>query len=44
MKTFVEYNNYVSPGVGENQLRGSVVHRNLTGNGDVLSLGFGASA
>lgn len=41
---YVEYNNYVSPGVGENQLRGTVSHRNLTGNGDVLSLGFGASA
>jgi hemolysin activation/secretion protein len=44
LKAFVEYNNYVSPGVGENQLRGMVVHRNLTGNGDVLSMGFGASA
>lgn len=44
MKAFVEYNNYVSPGVGEHQLRGTVVHRNLTGNGDVLSMGFGASA
>lgn len=40
MKAFVEYNNHVSPGVGENQLRGTVVHRNLTG----LSMGFGASA
>ncbi|MGZ9159465.1 MAG: ShlB/FhaC/HecB family hemolysin secretion/activation protein, partial [Nitrospira sp.] len=44
MKAFVEYNNYVSPGVGENQLRGTMVHRNLTGNGDVLSVGFGSSA
>lgn len=44
MKAFVEYNNYVSAGVGENQLRGTAIHRNLTGNGDVLSVGFGASA
>ncbi|MGC3973449.1 MAG: ShlB/FhaC/HecB family hemolysin secretion/activation protein [Nitrospira sp.] len=44
VKAFVEYNNYINPGVGENQLRGTVIHRNLTGNGDVLSLGFGASA
>lgn len=44
MKAFVEYNNHVSAGVGENQLRGTVIHRNLTGNGDVLSMGFGASA
>lgn len=44
VQMFAEYNNYVSPGVGENQLRGTVVHRNLTGNGDVLSVGFGASA
>jgi hemolysin activation/secretion protein len=44
IRAFVEYNNHINPGVGENQLRGTVVHRNLTGNGDVLSLGFGASA
>lgn len=44
IKAFMEYNNYVSPGVGENQLRGTMVHRNLTDNGDVLSLGFGSSA
>ncbi|HQR14682.1 MAG TPA: ShlB/FhaC/HecB family hemolysin secretion/activation protein [Nitrospira sp.] len=44
VKAFVEYNNYINPGVGENQLRGTVIHRNLTGNGDLLSLGFGASA
>jgi hemolysin activation/secretion protein len=44
VKMFAEYNNYVSPCVGENQLRGTAIHRNLTGNGDVLSVGFGASA
>ncbi|MBA3754010.1 MAG: ShlB/FhaC/HecB family hemolysin secretion/activation protein, partial [Nitrospira sp.] len=44
VRGFVEYNNHTNPGVGENQLRGTVIHRNLTGNGDVLSLGFGASA
>jgi len=41
---FAEYNNYINPSVGENQLRGTVIHRNLTGNGDVLNVGFGASA
>ena len=44
IRAFVEYNNYTNPGVGENQLRGTVIHRNVTGYGDVLSLGFGASA
>lgn len=43
-RAFVEYNNYINPTVGENQLRGIVAHRNLTGRGDILSLGFGASA
>lgn len=44
VKAFVEYNNFINPGVGENQFRGTVIHRNFTGRGDVLSLGFGASA
>lgn len=43
-RAFVEYNNYINPTVGENQLRGTVAHRNLTGRGDVLGLSFGASA
>jgi hemolysin activation/secretion protein len=41
---FVEYNNFINPTVGENQLRGTVAHNNLTGRGDVLSVSFGASA
>ena len=43
-RAFVEYNNYLNPTVGENQLRGTIAHRNLTGHGDVLSASFGASA
>lgn len=43
-RAFVEYNNYINPTVGENQLRGTVAHNNLTGHGDILSLSFGASA
>ena len=43
-RAFVEYNNYINPTVGENQLRGTIVHRNLTGHGDVLSVSFGSSA
>ena len=43
VRAFVEYNNYINPTVGENQLRGTVAHRNLTGRGDVLSMSFGAS-
>jgi hemolysin activation/secretion protein len=43
-RAFVEYNNYINPTVGENQLRGTVAHRNLTGHGDILSFSFGASA
>jgi hemolysin activation/secretion protein len=43
VRAFVEYNNYINPTVGENQLRGTVAHRNFTGRGDVLSMSFGAS-
>ncbi len=43
-RAFVEYNNYLNPTVGENQLRGTIAHRNLTGHGDVLSVSFGGSA
>ena len=43
VRAFVEYNNYINPTVGENQLRGTMAHRNLTGRGDVLSMSFGAS-
>ena len=43
-RAFVEYNNYLNPTVGENQLRGTIAHRNLTGHGDVLNVSFGASA
>ncbi len=43
VRAYVEYNNYINPTVGENQLRGTVAHRNLTGRGDVLSMSFGAS-
>jgi hemolysin activation/secretion protein len=41
---YAEYNNYLNPTVGENQLRGTVVHNNVTGHGDILNLGFSASA
>lgn len=44
IRAFVEYNNYINPTVGENQLLGAVAHNNLTGRGDILSLSFGASA
>lgn len=43
IRAYVEYSNYINPTVGENQLRGTVAHRNLTGRGDVLSMSFGAS-
>ena len=43
-RAYVEYNNYINPTVGENQLRGTVAHRNLTGHGDILAVSFGASA
>jgi hemolysin activation/secretion protein len=41
---YVEYNDYITPTVGENQFLGTVVHDNLTGNGDTLRVTFGASA
>ena len=44
LRAFVEYNNYINPTVGENQLRGTITHNNLTGRGDILSASFGASA
>jgi hemolysin activation/secretion protein len=44
VRVFAEYNNHISPGVGEHQLRETMVHRNLSGNGDILSVGFGSSA
>ena len=44
IRAFVEYNNYISPTVGENQLRATVVHNNLTGHGDILGFSFGSSA
>jgi hemolysin activation/secretion protein len=43
-RAFVEYNNFINPTVGENQLKGTVAHNNVTGRGDVLSVSFGASA
>ena len=43
-RAYVEYNNYINPTVGENQLRGTVAHNNLTGHGDILSVSFGGSA
>jgi len=42
-RSYAEYNNYINPTVGENQFRGTVQHRNVTGNGDILSVTFGAS-
>jgi len=42
-RSYAEYNNYINPSVGENQFRGTVQHRNVTGNGDILSVTFGAS-
>ncbi len=43
-RALVEYNNFVNPTVGENQLKGTVAHYNLSGRGDVLRFTFGASA
>lgn len=40
----VEFNNYQSPSVGEEQGLLTVAHRNLTGSGDVLSVTYGRSA
>ena len=42
-KLFFEYNNYQSPSVGENRGLITLEHRNLTGNGDLLSAQWGRS-
>jgi hemolysin activation/secretion protein len=40
----LEFNNYQSPTVGAEQGLITVAHRNLTGNGDVLSVTYGRSS
>ncbi len=40
----LEVNNYQTPLVGEIKGMGTLVHDNLTGNGDQLSLGYGQSS
>jgi hemolysin activation/secretion protein len=40
----LEFNNYQSPTVGAEQGLVTVAHRNLTGNGDVLSVTYGRSS
>jgi hemolysin activation/secretion protein len=40
----LEFNNYQSPTVGAEQGLVTVAHRNLTGNGDILSLTYGRSS
>ncbi|MDN5940835.1 MAG: BamA/TamA family outer membrane protein [Nitrospira sp.] len=43
VKAWLEYNNYMSPAVGSNQVLGTIAHQNLLGFGDALSVRYGAS-
>lgn len=42
-KLLLEYNNYQSPSVGENRGLVTLLHQNLTGNGDVAMAQYGRS-
>lgn len=43
IKAFVEYNNYMAPSVGSNQVFATLAHQNLFGLGDPLVVRYGAS-
>jgi hemolysin activation/secretion protein len=43
IKGWFEYNNYMAPGVGSNQVFATVTHQNLFGLGDPLTVRYGAS-
>jgi hemolysin activation/secretion protein len=43
IKAWLEYNNFMSPAVGSNQVLGTVAHQNLFGFGDALSVRYGVS-
>lgn len=43
IKGWLEYNNYMAPGVGSNQVFATVAHQNLFGLGDPLTVRYGAS-
>ncbi len=43
IKGFLEYNNYMSPTVGSNQVFATLAHLNLLGLGDALSVRYGFS-
>ena len=43
IKAWVEYNNFTSPGVGSNQVFGTIADENLLGFGDMLKVRYGQS-
>ncbi len=43
INAWVEYNNFLSPSVGENHLLTTLAHQNFTGHGDTLSVQYGRS-
>src|SRR5262245_37797563 len=43
IKAWLEYNNFTSPGVGSNQVFGTVADENLLGFGDMLRVRYGQS-
>ena len=43
IKAWLEYNNFTSPGVGSNQVMGTIVDENLLGFGDTLRVKYGQS-
>jgi len=43
IKAWLEYNNFMAPAVGSNQVLGTIAHQNLLGFGDALSVRYGQS-
>jgi hemolysin activation/secretion protein len=43
IKAWLEYNNFTSPGVGSNQVLGTIADENLLGFGDMLRVRYGQS-
>ena len=43
IKAWLEYNNFMEPAVGSNQVFGTVAHQNLLGFGDAVSVRYGQS-
>ncbi len=43
IKTWLEYNNFATPGVGSNRVMGTIVDENLLGFGDRVSVQYGQS-